>query len=100
MPADAEVSAATSSDRGADLGMSDPRGIASVEPDGGNLLVRIWEGLGRGTGRGYSTNDPLSVTEIVRQRAGSVTSGFMFRVWRVGTPRSVRYDRSSGNLLP
>jgi len=64
----AEVSAATSTDRGADLGMSDPRGIASVEPDGGNLLVRIWEGLGRETGRGYSTNDPLSVTETVSQR--------------------------------
>lgn len=29
--------------------------MASEEPDGGNLLVRIWEGPGRVTGRGYST---------------------------------------------
>jgi hypothetical protein len=27
----------------------------TVEPDGGNLHVRIWEGLGWVTGRGYST---------------------------------------------
>ena len=51
----AEVSAATTSDRGVDLEVSDPRDIVSEEPDGGNLLVRIWEGLGRETDRGYST---------------------------------------------
>jgi hypothetical protein len=30
--------------------------VTTVEPDGGNLLVRIWEGPGWATGRGYSTN--------------------------------------------
>ena len=32
-----------------------PRGVATVEPDGGNLHVRIWGGPGWATGRGYPT---------------------------------------------
>ena len=32
--------------------------MATEEPDGANLLVRIWEGLALATGRGYST-DPV-----------------------------------------
>src|SRR4051794_10317297 len=32
-----------------------PRVVATVEPDGGNLHVRIWGGPGWATGRGYPT---------------------------------------------
>jgi len=43
--------------------MNDPLGIASVEPDSGNLLVWIWEALGRETDPDYSTNDLFPITQ-------------------------------------
>src|SRR5262249_15399116 len=48
--------AAHPSGRGATLGGPWPPAVPTEEPDGGNLLVRIWEGPGRVTGRGYSTS--------------------------------------------
>jgi hypothetical protein len=53
-----------SEDRGVDLVRKDPRGEASEEPDGGNLLVRIWEGPGWETNRGYSTTLDSQLAEF------------------------------------
>src|SRR5215470_5500765 len=47
------------------VGRESPRVTSTEEPDGGNLLVRIWRGAGAGNLPAYST------TALLRQPLGS-----------------------------
>ena len=52
-----------------------PRATSTEEPDGGNLLVRIWRGAGVGNLPAYSTPPTLQVGGFV-----SYLTGFAYSV--------------------
>src|SRR5215470_8178500 len=75
------------------VGRESPLVTSTEEPDGGNLLVRIWRGAGVGNLPAYST------TAFIRWRLGSTPSGAPQRHPPAATPRPRRLRRAQRSAV-
>src|SRR5213596_480360 len=69
--------------------------MPAEEPDGGNLLVRIWRRPGSGTGRGYSMVPPAPGPAA--PPSGSARAPFMLQ--RMLHPHRIRLVAGVGELV-